>query len=68
MPGLIVNVDDNDSDASSHSPNLTTDVNNESIANIFCFGAFLDKNTGIVYSNCTGEFHFMSLDGLVFFL
>ncbi len=38
-----------------------------SIANIFCFGAFADKNTGVVYNNCTGAFPFMSLDGNVCF-
>ncbi len=29
-------------------PNVVADDGNESIANIFCFGAFADKNSGIV--------------------
>jgi hypothetical protein len=39
----------------------------ESIANVFVFGAFADKNNGIVYHNLTGSFPFMSLDGSVCF-
>ncbi len=41
--------------------------NKESIANIFVFGAFADKNNGIVYHDLTGSFPFMSLDGSVCF-
>ncbi len=37
------------------------------IANIFCFGAFADKTSGIVYHNLTGLFPFISLDGSVCF-
>jgi hypothetical protein len=40
----------------------------QSIANIFCFGAFNDKVSGVVYNNLTGNFPFMSLDGSVCFL
>ncbi len=40
-------------------------VNNKSIANIFCYGAFADKNSGIVYHNLTGLLPFMSYDGNV---
>ncbi len=39
----------------------------ESIANVFVFGAFADKNNGIVYHDLTGLFPFMSLDGSVCF-
>jgi hypothetical protein len=39
----------------------------ESIANVFVFGAFSDKNNGIVYHNLMGLFPFMSLDGSVCF-
>ncbi len=39
--------------------------NEESIVNIFAFGAFADKNNGIVYNDLTGSFPFMSLDGSV---
>ena len=38
------------------------------IANVFCFGAFADKNTGVVYNDMTGNFPFMSLDGSVCYL
>jgi hypothetical protein len=38
-----------------------------SVANIFAFGAFANKNSGIVYNNLTGSFPFMSLDGRVCF-
>jgi hypothetical protein len=27
---------------------LATPIDDESIANVFCFGAFADKNTGVV--------------------
>ncbi len=53
--------DNDNSDASSCIPNLITNINNESITNIFCFGAFADKNSGLIYNNCTVEFSFMSL-------
>ena len=39
----------------------------QSIANIFCFGAFADKVSGVVYNDLTGNFPFMSLDGSVCF-
>jgi hypothetical protein len=44
-------IEDNDSDPS--------------VANIFAFGAFADKHSGVVYNNLTGSFSFMSLDGSV---
>ena len=44
-------------------PNIIAD--DESIANVFCFGAFADKITGVVYDDLTGNFPFMSLDGSV---
>jgi hypothetical protein len=37
------------------------------IANIFCFGAFADRNSGIVYPDLTGSFLFVSFDGSVCF-
>ena len=37
------------------------------IANVFCFGAFADKVSGVVYNDLTGNFPFMSLDGSVCF-
>jgi hypothetical protein len=50
--------------------NAHRDVNyipdDESIANVFCFGAFADKVSGVVYNDLTGNFHFMLIDGSVF--
>ncbi len=47
--------------------NIFTD--DESIANIFCFGAFANKITGVIYNDLTGNFPFMSLYGsLCFFV
>ena len=40
---------------------------NESIANVFYFGAFADKISGVVYNDLTGNFPFMSIDGSVCF-
>jgi hypothetical protein len=39
----------------------------ESIANVFCFGAFADKNNGVVYNDLTGSFPFILLDGSICF-
>ena len=38
------------------------------IANVFCFGAFSDKRTGVMYNDMTGNFPFVSLDGSVCYL
>jgi hypothetical protein len=46
-------------------PNIITDDSNESIANVFCFCALADKNSGIMYHDMTGNFPFMSLDGCI---
>jgi hypothetical protein len=48
-------------------PNLIGSVNNESITNIFCFGAFTDKNSGIGYHDLMGLFPFKSYNGSVCF-
>ncbi len=48
--------------------NIIPDLEDESIANVFCFGAFADNKTGVVYNDCTGNFPFMWLDGNVCFL
>ena len=40
----------------------------ESIANVFCYGAFADHHSGVVYNNLTGNFPFVSYDGSVCFL
>jgi hypothetical protein len=47
---------------------IIDDESDSSVANIFAFGAFEDKNSGIVYHNLTGSFPFMSLDGSICFL
>jgi hypothetical protein len=39
----------------------------ESIANVFCFGAFADKISGVVYNDLTRNFPFMLIDGSVCF-
>jgi hypothetical protein len=44
----------------------TDDVSSE--ANIFCFAAFANKQTGMLYNDLTGAFWFMSLKGNVCFL
>ncbi len=46
-------------------PNLIGMDGNESIANVFCFGEFVDKNNEVVYNNLMGSFLFISLDGRV---
>jgi hypothetical protein len=48
-------------------PHIVDDNGNESIANIFCFGAVAGKISGIVYHDLTGSFPFMSFDGSVCF-
>jgi hypothetical protein len=49
-------------------PNLIgVEEDNKSIANMFCFGAFANRNSGIVYHDLTGSFLFMSYDGSVCF-
>jgi hypothetical protein len=46
---------------------IISDNDDESIANIFAFGAFADKYKGIVYHDLMESFPFMSLDGSVCF-
>jgi hypothetical protein len=48
--------------------NLIENDDTSSDANIFCFAAFADKQTGILYNDLTGPFPFMSLEGNVCFL
>ena len=61
MPGLIPY------NYSNNSPNHHSfhTVEGAPIANVFCFGAFADKVTGVVYNDCTCKFFFISLDGKV---
>jgi hypothetical protein len=44
---------------------IEDDDRENSITNVFCFGAFAEKVTGVVYNDLTGNFPFMSLDGSV---
>jgi hypothetical protein len=46
-------------------PNVVADNAGKSIANIFCFGAFADRNSGIIYHNLMRSFPFMPFDGSV---
>jgi hypothetical protein len=48
--------------------NIIEEDNRFSDANIFCFAAFADERSGILYNDLTGTFPFMSLEGNVCFL
>ncbi len=50
-----------------HSNIIIDDKLDASMANIFAFGAFVNKNSGIVYNNFKVLFPFISLDGSVAF-
>ena len=70
MPGLIEPHNPHPDEDISHTAqqyNIIDNDNDQSIANVFCFGAFVDKIFGVVYNICTGEFPSMSLDGNVCF-
>jgi hypothetical protein len=47
--------------------NIIEDDGSSNAGNIFCFGAFTDRHTGVVYSDSTGNFLYMSLAGNVCF-
>jgi hypothetical protein len=49
-------------------PHIILDDGNASIARVFCFGAFANAHTGVVFSDLTGNFPFMSFDGSICFL
>jgi hypothetical protein len=50
-------------------PNLIGDEEDDtSIANVFCFGAFADKQSSVMYNDLIGNSLFVSLDGSVCFL
>jgi hypothetical protein len=49
-------------------PNVIGNHCNESIANMFCFGAFANRHSGVVYKDLTGNFPFVSFDGSMCFL
>ncbi len=49
-------------------PHLIDNDNNELIANVFCFGAFADHHSGIVYNNLTGNCPFVLFDRSICYL
>ncbi len=68
LPPLGVDIVHGDYIPTIPGPALINDDTDESIANIFCFGAFADRQSGLVYNNLMGNFPFMSNDGSVCFL
>jgi hypothetical protein len=44
-----------------HGLNVIIKDDDSSVGNIFCFGTFADKQTGILYSDLTGSFPYMFL-------
>ena len=63
----VIFLETSSSKNNTQHPTLMVDDSEGSIANVFVFGAFADKNNGIVYHDLTGSFPFMSLDGSVCF-
>ncbi len=51
-----------------HGPLVIVEDDNSSVGNIFCFAAFADKRTGVLYNDLTGLFPYMSLEGNVCYL
>jgi hypothetical protein len=52
----------------NHGPAVLVEDDNSSVGNMFCFAAFADKRTGVLYDNLTGSFPYMSLEGNVCYL
>ena len=63
MPGLIKphdpHADDDFSPTAQQYHHIIDNDDDQSIANVFCFGAFADKISGVLYNDCTGEFPYM---------
>ena len=53
---------------SNHGPAFIIEDDDSSAGNIFCFAAFADKRTGVLYNDLTGSFPYMSLEGNVCYL
>jgi hypothetical protein len=66
MPGLI-HPDKHDNLPNHPPPNINSEIEDESIANVLCFRAFANKVTNVIYNDCTSGFSYMSLDGNVCF-
>ena len=49
-------------------PSVIVEDSGSSVGNIFCFIAFADKRTGVLYNDLTGLFPYMSLEGNVCYL
>jgi hypothetical protein len=67
MPNLHIEDKDKDISHDRCLHNFIDDINNHSVVNIFCFGAFADKTTGVLYNDCTSKPPFMSPNGNVCF-
>jgi hypothetical protein len=52
----------------NHGPSVIVEDDDSSVGNIFCFAAFADKRTGVLYNDLTGSFPYMSLEGNVCYL
>ena len=52
----------------NHGPSVIIEDDISSVGNIFCFAAFADKRTGVLYNDLTGSFPYMSLEGNVCYL
>ncbi len=65
----VMDNDDEDSEDSIpiHVPHIKViESDDDSNGNVFVFVAFADKRNGTLYSNLTGTFPFMSLEGSFF--
>ena len=58
---------DDDISHTTQQYNIIDDVDDQSIAHVFCFGAFTDKISSIIYNDCTDKFPYMFLDSNVCF-
>jgi hypothetical protein len=67
MPGLFTPINLDDISGTEPHFHIIGDIDDHSIANIFCFGAFADKTASVIYNKCTGKFPFMLLKGNVCF-
>jgi hypothetical protein len=68
LPPMNVPILHNEYPPTIPGPAIIDDNTNKSIANIFCFGAFADCQSGVVHNDLTGNFPFISYNGSVCFL
>ncbi len=50
------------------APNIIVDNCNKSIVNVFCYGAFADRHSGVVYNNLMDDFPLVLFDGSICYL